>query len=520
MAASTQPDRLLAHALQERAIKFNQASIAADFNLETENGRRNAQWAADHVTSPTLLSKEELALLNSLEKSGASQAFLRHPALTSTRPLDEDAIRAATANLKSSTATYLEHTAVLKSQHATLEKLQSGRREADREYDRYINDLTRRHLLEKQRKKAMSEDLIKDFESRISLQQQQIQVEKRQLLQTVTTKLRNDDRVLVQVERFAAELEMTEEDENTEKRVMHLTLTLSKLISEEIQCRLDRLYLDSLIRSDENTKQETDLDDRISMLEEDLDSLYLEVEALAEMSARQEFGQRIRDELQKSKQNLDHSSEECLEMISRLLSEMTESTNQVTDRLLHYQSYREALTLLASLYMNENARNETVNSKDKRSHRRQSSIKSISGQLTTSQKPQSQALDNILRRLGISGMEQGPLNQCDSAGLISESRIRMVELLNNLNTSTEMPLTEELGSTDKAKELFAFSLQRDSQFRISLSDQFQKERLTDLERRLTIIQKGIEGINLGTLVEQTEMRERQLKGNKDVKPEI
>lgn len=251
-----------------------------------------------------------------MEASGAAQTFTRHPALASARPLDEDAIREATARLKASTATYRKQIAALKSQHDILDKLHAREREADRTYEQDVTALTRRHLLEKQRKTAMAEDLAKDFDSKMLLQQQQLHLDKGQILQTVTSKLKSDDRALVEAERFAAELELTEEDDKSEKRAMELSLALSKLVADEIYCRLDRIYLETVLTGDGTSESGTEMDGQISILEDDLQSLYLEINILAEMSSKHEFGQRIQDELHKSKQNMSHSLEDCLDMVS------------------------------------------------------------------------------------------------------------------------------------------------------------------------------------------------------------
>ncbi|CRG90437.1 hypothetical protein PISL3812_07481 [Talaromyces islandicus] len=495
----------LASALQERGISFKKASIESDFNLDTEYGRKNAQWASEHLSPHTLLSKEEVALFRNLEASGASQTFTRHPALASTRPLDEDAIREATASLKASTATYRKQTAALKAQNEILDNLQARGREAGRTHEQGVTALTRRHLLEKQRKTAMADDLVKDFESRMLLEQQQMHILKGQFLQKVTSKLKSDDRALVEAERFAAELELTEEDEKTEKRAMELTSSLSKLVSDEIYCRLDRLYLEALLTGDESTESRPEMRDQISEIEDDLQSLYLEVHVLAEMSSKHEFGQRIRDKLQHNKKSLSHSLEDCLEM--------ADSNSEIVDRLLYHQSRREALNLLSASYTSDGARNEAAQSKSKMSHRRQSSL----GFGAAMQPPvlppkhQLQALENILRRLGLSGTDQTSSLQAGPESLISESRSRMIDLLHNLSTSAEMPLKEYLEPTDKAMELFTAVLQSNSDFRLSLLDPSQKERLAELERELTIVQKGIEGVDLGVLVEQSQGRGKQFR---------
>lgn len=93
--------------------------------------------------------------LKSLERSGILDTFLRQPDLASTRAMTEDEIREATATLKASTAKCAKQVATLKSQLQLTDQLQNGSRAADRNQDRYITGLTRQHLLEQQRIKAM-----------------------------------------------------------------------------------------------------------------------------------------------------------------------------------------------------------------------------------------------------------------------------------------------------------------------------------------------------------------------------
>lgn len=93
--------------------------------------------------------------VKSLERSGVLETLLRQSDLTSTRALTEEEIREATATLKLSTATCAKQVSTLKSQLEITERLQTGSRAADRNQDRYINALSRQHLLEKQKLKAM-----------------------------------------------------------------------------------------------------------------------------------------------------------------------------------------------------------------------------------------------------------------------------------------------------------------------------------------------------------------------------
>ncbi|EED21784.1 conserved hypothetical protein [Talaromyces stipitatus ATCC 10500] len=508
MQDHTRASALLSSALQDHGIRFKKEDVAAELDNGSQQGRDNAQWVLEHISPSTLLSKDEAAFVKNLERSGLLETFLRHPDLTSTRALTEDEIRESTATLKSSTAIYAKQVTVLRSQLELTERLQSDRREVDRNHDRYITGLNRRHLLDKQRIKAMAEDIKNDLESRMHEYQQQKHAERKYLLQNVSSKLVEDDEVLSKAEKLAAELESTEADGKLENHVLNLVSTLSKLSSAEIRCRLDRLYLKELLSDDVSPPDVSGnhRDTQIA-LEEDLESLYSEIEVLAEMSARQEFGQSILGELSKKKQHFVNSLEDTLDMILEVLSQMTHETEQEIDKVYYRQSHREALDQLSVLFKEEISSREAEQVQIKKAHRRHSSLSSPmkAPQPRTSIEEESlQSLESFLRRLGIS-----PSSSLTAHELASEKKSELADIIHhNISIAAEMPLYETLGSNDAAKELLASILHADSHAQPSLVDHIEKEHLSDLEKELAVIQKDIEQLDLNVLVEPDRSRDK------------
>lgn len=141
---------------------------------------------------------------------------------------------------------------------------------------------------------------------------EQAQAEKRQTFQAVASKLKNDDRRLAAAESLAADLESSREDGLLLQRAGELAGTLAQLRSEEIYTRLDRIYLESLSESS-STGQPAE--EEISLLEQDLDSLYPEIEVLAQMAARQQYEQPIICEVQRGRQEMTQSIEEKLGLV-------------------------------------------------------------------------------------------------------------------------------------------------------------------------------------------------------------
>lgn len=151
---------------------------------------------------------------------------------------------------------------------------------------------------------------------RIAAQKEQALVEKRQSILAVTSRLKDHDRTFTKAQILATDLESMEDDQKLKVRVTDLTSTLAKLVSEEVHCRLDRLYLETLQRGDVESTMAVSGDGSALILEEDLESLYSEVEILAEMWASQQFGQPISTELQRINAQRNHSVDDKLDLVS------------------------------------------------------------------------------------------------------------------------------------------------------------------------------------------------------------
>lgn len=190
---------------------------------------------------------------------------------------------------------------------------------------------------------------------------------------------------------------------------------------------------------------------------------------------------------------------------------MTRSTEEDVNKLLYRQSHREALDQLSALFKEEIMDKQVGQVQNRKSHRRESSISSMRLQppRPTQSQSQLQALESFLRRLGISTTIQGDISLAE---VVSEKRSGMTEILyNNLKGSAEMPLLASLGSSDEAKELLTSTLQAsDSSYSAepSLVDPVQKGHLTELDKELAVLQKGIEGVDLDILAEPNRLREK------------
>lgn len=100
-----------------------------------------------------------------------------------------------------------------------------------------------------------------------------------------------DDRTLVELEQLASNIELDTSDESQmTQEIERLCTRLAGYRVNDLQYRLDRIYLDSL---GENTRKGVghiiEDDQYEETVKSELDSLYKEIAAVAEMSIAQEF---------------------------------------------------------------------------------------------------------------------------------------------------------------------------------------------------------------------------------------
>ena len=89
---------------------------------------------------------------------------------------------------------------------------------------------------------------------------------------------------------------------------------LADCTAGEIRYRLDRLYLEAIQNSEQDTRQMVD-SETIATLEEELESLYPEIEILAEISTKQQFYEPILREIHNEHSQLRAASQQKLERV-------------------------------------------------------------------------------------------------------------------------------------------------------------------------------------------------------------
>ena len=136
---------------------------------------------------------------------------------------------------------------------------------------------------------------------------------------SLTSRLKEDDRILAGLERLTSGIKSAGNDASVAKRTEQLGAVLAEYVAEEIHCRLDRLYLESIQANQAGSKQAAGEheEEAVAALREELESLYPEVDVLAEMSTKQQFSEPVLRELRNRHGQLRNTSQGKLECVCR-----------------------------------------------------------------------------------------------------------------------------------------------------------------------------------------------------------
>lgn len=383
--------------------------------------------------------------------------------------------------------------------------------------------------------RLQSNDLIHELEANLKAETEKARLDGKKILSSLTTRLKEDDRILAGLERLASGIKSTGNDASVAKRTEQLGTLLAEYVAEEIHYRLDRFYLETILgeQADSNKAAVEHDEAELGALGEELEALYPEIDVLAEMSTKQQFGGPVLRELQNRHGHLRNASHRNLEYVwfylisvvsfsanpSQVLDtimQMTASTEDLTNRLQDRESFCQTLEGLMATYRSEigDPFSEKAPSRWETLKRRSLPPQSLSNspEKRLALFPESQALASLLRRLGLSSESVfKPEEENGGANALYEKKSHMLEYFRTLGIGAGSPLVAEIIPTDRASRLLSSSLHADSHFEASLSDAEQDVRLTELEAQLGLVQKGVEKLNLYGLYQRDQHHNKFLE---------
>ncbi|KAL4792896.1 hypothetical protein BDV19DRAFT_241425 [Aspergillus venezuelensis] len=509
------PVEVVISALKDRNITPNRDQVIAAFNDSSIDGSKHAEWVQEHLVPGTLLSEEELKLYLMLEPSDSLPAFISDANFDSTRPFLEDDLQKAIESLNTSTAEIQQQADALTIQYDALTK--QKKRDDDREsrQRREIERLRRKYDAGKQNTSTAVSELTHELEVSLKNESEKSTMTGKKILSVLTTRLKENDKLLSDLEGLAAGVQSSDGDATIMKRTIEMSTILAQCVADEIYCRLDRLYLEKVLNSKSHAPTGKDAE-AVTSLEQEMNSLYSEIDILAEMSTRQQFVEPVLRQLQNHHGQLRIASHQKLDLILETVTDMTTSAESLIASLRDRESSCTTLEAFASAYRAEVGDQILDSTSSRRETMRRFSTQPTPMATQPAKSigpfPEADALSGLLRRLGLSfeAVFKAEESEGGVQSLIKE-RQHMLDDLHNYGLASDSPLAAELLPADRANMLLSSSLEADSLFTASLSSGEHVRSLSELESKLSRIQKGIQKLNQDVVYQRDVNQEKFLE---------
>ncbi|KIW22908.1 uncharacterized protein PV07_11156 [Cladophialophora immunda] len=256
---------------------------------------------------------------------------------STTIPSTDGELRAAIRALKSSTRTIERRTRILRAQGAQLKQLEDVETAIDARKARQEQYLDQKHAAEVQHVKFANEQLFEALRSALRAEFERITKEVRSTAAVVTELLNSDDRALSELNDLSSSSakEGCQIDlEALTDRVNKLTRALQYFRTQTVKDRLDLTYLESLSNAEDVS------DGTLDTVQEDLDSLYSEIDDVVGMVVAQEHGNTLHAALQDVRRVRKQDERRLNQRVDGQLCSLTDAVVHLAKRLESLQSRR------------------------------------------------------------------------------------------------------------------------------------------------------------------------------------
>ncbi|KAF6836722.1 hypothetical protein CPLU01_03516 [Colletotrichum plurivorum] len=491
---------------------------------DPEHGTAFTEWARVHLGPDNLLSRDELALYSTLDKSGRIDKLVANQDLAAVQALGEREIQEAIEELNRSTAAIVKQTETLKQQHDALAKLVKTNAKVEDARSELVIQRNQKHDSERRKMTTSVEELSQNLEFRASDLEQQSKVSGSGLRQTVDTLLHSDDKLLLSLRKLGLELEEEDpEDRANVEKLREICMRLIKYTVETVRTKLDRLYLEALSAAHRGEAASAPSDDAndAKALQDELESLYTEILSVAQMSVEQQYLEPALKSLSnKNGQSLGRTAAAVV-YIDECLDYLLDHMERLSARIETFQSHQAATTNLVATTRSELSVPASTPKKKTPAQefvspvrRRNTAPSSPSRQRSdTSNRRQSlldePPLEALLRSLAIALPEDadGPGHVAALSAILAERRAKARDVARNAQESLESTASAQLADSKLAIQLLRDSLLAESPFGdVRLVDEGIEASIAVLGQEVEKIKERVEQIDAGKARQRSDKR--------------
>jgi hypothetical protein len=433
------------------------------------------RWIEKNLTTDTLLSSEELRISEAIPEHGLVSARSAFETASAFVPLNEDELLAAIADLEASTKALNCQSSELEAKRTFVGRRYDGRPQARTRSGSLVSggEIEQRNTARIQRLKSEIHEVQNEIEELFRNSRDAIEKSSRRIPSMLSELTNSNDRTLADLAKQHSAGASTELGTSTSlDTVNRLTSSLSKMISEELQCRLDRTYLENLRQGDEDNVNgdQRPATEEAQVLEEDLRSLYTEIPDVAEMFVAQKYREPLVQMILQEEQQRTAVASLHAQGVTSQLSTLTNDLDALTRRLQAFHSYRCVIQNLQASYDH---------------FKTSSSISTSSPTKINLQPPQHNvpALEALQRHFGLSAASPNDLYE-SIKGKIARLREDGRGSIENISSDTKATLVAR-------KKVVESLLQS-----IDQSDEDSLARLAALEARIKTLREDVEAVSV------------------------
>ncbi|KAI9653173.1 MAG: hypothetical protein M1829_001333 [Trizodia sp. TS-e1964] len=514
--------------LRARDIPFEDEDIAAAFE-GPERAQNTSQWIDQELGSDTLLSKHELDLYEELEKSGIARELSARHDLSIIRPIGDDEIRSSIAALQQSTAAIERQNEALTRQREALETIIANSKSEEVARQRRIERRRKRYCSEEQNIRLAEEELLHDFNAQLASSQKQLKSAQAALGPAVAELLRGDDKILARLQNMTFEFAIpNKETPALMEKVQQLCSKLVELNTQGIRFRLDRIFLElhgGIVKTPSVPSESQEAMADLQALQEELESLYSEIDSVAEMAVSQEYLEPILQHLEGQDHTANQLSKSCLDYVVLALTHLINKLQLVATRVNNHKNHRDALETLCTIASKElhmeSPQNATPPPKSRNAVRRRtsaSSNKSPGRNLKARRRSslisfddESEPHQQLLRVLGLSipsDSDPGEMEEVLSL-VLAERTAKLQSHITGIDRSMEAQIDTQLRAADGALQILLGSLFADSHSgTINLVDEEIRREVDRLAAATKSLEKDMAGLEMEALSRNNPERDR------------
>ena len=361
MSLSAQQLSTLINAAKEHNIELSQDDLDTIKNALADSPL--AQWV-DNFPCSQSPNPEELRIWEYLRSGNHT---LSRACVSDTEVLTESALRNAVSDLEASTRRLEAQAEALNAQHALINRHAKQTHQQRSQVTAHVNALHRKSTLQAQHVHFANEAKVSDLKSQLRARLEHLEKETKGVQLKVAKTLKGDDRSLGTLQKTindgVGRFEQSSRPEHEQERVELLLKALKKARVEEIQDRLDRVYLQSLTGppgAPDVNRDKREYDERpsvehgqqpeskalISELQGEIESLYDEINDVATMLVDHEHGVPLRSTVADLSRAEEEGRNRVLSWAIQNITVMTEELGTLTRDVEEKRSERIVLATM------------------------------------------------------------------------------------------------------------------------------------------------------------------------------